>query len=228
MAASEVIEDFMGEHYVITAWARDMVIGGEIEELREPLQKFSEYHYDSIEPGGWVRWIAELQSTAGLTARAESVEAAAMGVAAMARVCAECHVASGSGPQFDAAYPMHEQAPPDTLTQRMFRHIWASDQLWDGLITPNDQAWQAGAEALAQAPAITSHQVPAGFRSALLQVRELGARAREASGLEQRAEVYGQVLATCANCHAYEVDEPAFCNEVGAADRAQALAQRFR
>jgi len=91
----------------------------------------------------------------------------------------------------------------------MYRHMWAADRLWEGLTGPSDEAWRAGAQALVRAPEQaprTQPPLPPRFVSALRQVRELGQRALEADSLADRANVYGVFLASCASCHALQVE----------------------
>ena len=88
----------------------------------------------------------------------------------------------------------------------MRRHQWAMDRLWDALVVPSDDAWNAGALALAEAPLVpeqlTPSKSPAPRVAELAQtVHDLGLKAASADRGDARAEVYGELLATCAECH---------------------------
>jgi mono/diheme cytochrome c family protein len=207
-AGSEEITDFMAEHFAVATWARDAVINGNLDALRRPLRALADYRYASVAPGGWLGSIAKLQQAAGLTADAETLDVAAAGVAAMGRVCGSCHREQGGGPHFAGAERERSRPTSDTLGTRMVRHMWAADRFWEGLTGPSDDAWQAGAEALAHAPEAPPRAdppLPPRFVAALQNVRTLGQRALEASSDEERANVYGAFLASCAACHAYQV-----------------------
>ena len=199
----------MAEHFVIVTSARDAVIKGTLRELRAPLRALADYRYPDVELGGWAGPIAQLQQAARLTSDAKSLEQAASGVAAMGRVCGQCHLDNGGArTQFDL--PVEKKAArADTLKVRMLRHTFAADSLWLGLTTPSDEAWNAGASALTHAPPKPPEDAltpTPGFEAALQEVRSLGQRAAEAGNLDERANVYALLLATCANCHAYGAD----------------------
>lgn len=201
-ARSEPISAFMADHYVIATFARDCVIVGDIEALRVPLQTLADYEYASVAPGGWVQGVSELQEAARLTARASTLDTAAAGVATMGRICGDCHRASGHGPTLEPhAAPLNYDDQPDSLEQRMFRHMWGAEQLWEGLTTPSGDAWRAGAFAIGHAPEPADIELPSGFVRALAEVRELGTTAADLQRPDDRADLYGLLLTTCADCH---------------------------
>jgi hypothetical protein len=197
------IKTFMVEHFMIATWVRDSVVDGDIENIGVPLTALAEYGYQSVAPGGWMKGIAQLQTAARLTADAKTLEAAARGVAAMGRVCGECHRAQG-GPDIQR-YKQETRTPKsDSFEARMFRHAWAVERLWEGLTTPSDDAWAAGAAALAHAPSSAPKAdppLPAAVVKTLTLVRGLGTKATAAESLEQKEKVYGELLVTCAECH---------------------------
>lgn len=201
------LEDYMIDHYAIVTLSRDAVIGGSLEGLRLPLLTFAEHEYADVAAGAWMPWIAKLQEAALLTAQAETLERAAMGVATMARECGACHTAGARGPVF-ATHAALQLQPRNSFDARMGRHMWAAERLWEGLVGPDDEAWLAGASALAKisSTAPTGHgAVPPAFATALLDVRTLGQKALEASNQAERADVYGLMLAGCASCHAQQI-----------------------
>jgi cytochrome c553 len=201
--ATDSIESFMLDHFVITTWARDAIVDGDIETVRAPLLALAEYRYESVAPGGWMKDIAQLQAAARLTGRAQTLTAAAGGIAAMGRVCGKCHADHG-GP--DVHYYKPEKSTPrsDSFGSRMFRHAWAVERMWEGLTAPSDNAWTAGAAALAQAPSAApkaSSALQPGVVQTLTLVRQLGTKAANANSAQAREQVYGELLATCAECH---------------------------
>ena len=95
----------------------------------------------------------------------------------MARVCGDCHRAKAAGPQFAASQADRERTTSDSLGERMQRHMWAVNRMWEGLTAPSDDAWNAGAQVLANAPAAAPNSTPAlppEVVSALSEVREVG------------------------------------------------------
>jgi hypothetical protein len=203
---TEQIKDFMHDHFQIARFARDAVIEGNLEALRAPLRSLADYRYDEVAAGGWMNGIAQLQAAARLTSEAETLTRAASGVATMARVCGECHRDQGH-PMNLAPQAIATVTPKaDSVTQRMQRHDWATERLWEGLVAPSDRAWQAGAAALAHAPARAPkprRATPPEFAQVMSALRELGVRASAAHSLNERTDVYALMLATCAQCHAY-------------------------
>lgn len=201
--AADSIESFMLEHYVISTWARDSIVDGNIEAVRGPLQALAEYSYSSVAPGGWMKGIAEMQAAARLTAQAQTLGAAASGIAALGRSCGQCHREHG-GPVLQH-YPVEDRAATsDQLEVRMLRHAWAMERLWEGLTAPSDNAWMAGATTLARAPATapkSDQELTPAVLEALDLVRTLGARATRADSPEAREKAYGELLMTCAECH---------------------------
>jgi hypothetical protein len=205
---SRAIEDFMVDHFVIATWSRDVLISGDLEAVREPLTALAAYDYRSVAPGGWMSYVAKMQQAAHVTSSAQTLELAAIGVATMARTCAECHVATGRGPAFTDGEDEGAAQNTDTLGERMRRHMWAADRLWEGLTAPSEDSWTAGAAVLARAPSpapSADPPLPPDYVAAIAEVRELGVEALDASTLEARAEVYGRFLASCAGCHALQV-----------------------
>jgi cytochrome c2 len=201
------IEDYMEGHFVIATWSRDAVINGTIDDLREPLLTLADFDYGPVAPGAWMPQIAALQATARLTAHADSLEAAATGVATMARQCGDCHAAERHKPYFGPDIRASQPRPPNSLRERMERHIWATDRMWEGLTAPSEDAWNAGAAALARLPLETPSseaRIPAEFEGRLRRLRELGSSALEAETRAERANLYASLLATCANCHAHQ------------------------
>lgn len=206
------IESYMVDHYLIATLSRDAVIAGDLEALRGPLRSFAEYDYADIAPGGWMPWIAQVQEVAGLTADAETLELAALGVATMARTCSACHTAQGRGPRLVALGVQHPPPRSNTTVLRMGEHMWAAERLWEGLIAPSEEAWKAGAAMLAKIPTdapSSSEPRSAAFESALLANRALGQQALEAESAADRANVYGRLLAGCSGCHAQVVGQHA-------------------
>jgi mono/diheme cytochrome c family protein len=201
--ATDSIEGFMLEHFVISTWARDSIVDGDLEAIRSPLLALAEYSYASVAPGGWMNGIAQMQAAARLTAGAQTLRAAASGIAAMGRTCGQCHRERG-GPVVQ--YYMAEDGAPksDRLEGRMLRHAWAVERLWEGLTAPSDNAWMAGASALTLAPAAAPETQPPltpAVTKTLELVRTLGKRAIRADSAEAREKVYGELLVTCAECH---------------------------
>ena len=173
-----------------------------------PLLAFAEHEYSDVAIGGWLPHVARIQETARLTANARTLDLAAVGVATMARGCGACHAASGRGPEVAAAIEEPQSQDSTSLAARMGQHMWAAKRLWEGLVGPSDDAWNAGASTLARISTdVPTHdpQLSAAFVFALLETQSLGQSALEATSQDDRASVYGVLLAKCAACHSQNV-----------------------
>lgn len=199
--AADSLEVVMAKHFVIASWARDVVISGQVEPLREVLAGLADYSHEAVKNDAWKPWVAQLQAASRVTAHAPNVRVAAKGVAAMGRACGECHAATGRGPKFSPESTDVFLPYVETFPERMGRHMLAAEQLWLGLTGPSDASWKAGALALRDAPSKMDEWLPDTFTTELDHVRKLGERAQGARTPAERATLYGQVLATCASCH---------------------------
>lgn len=198
--APDSVQSFMRDHYRIVAWARDDVIVGDTKELQVPLRQLADYRSDARELEQWKPWLSRLQSAASMTAQATTIELAAAGVATMARTCGECHRSTHRGP------PASRASEPDKLTSnpianRMHVHSWATERLWAGLTEPSDEAWLAGASALARLSEYAAGDPRPDYAAEFSRIRALGTSALSLTESEQRADVCGVLLATCGHCH---------------------------
>jgi len=153
---------------------------------------------------GMAPWAVEARETVdaarGLTA-ARTIEEALRYEVRVAEACAGCHLRTQQLPLFAAPSPV----PPDqpTTAARMARHQWAVDQMWEGLVGADDQRWRAGLDVIKTTPPPFSSRTTAPALAANLQQRARAALARRTTEtLGARATAYGEVLVTCAGCHA--------------------------
>jgi hypothetical protein len=206
-APSESIEAFMTDHFLIATFVRNGVIRGNLNLIRGALDTLATHEYRTVAPGGWFRWIGEIQEVARVTAEVNTLESAASGVATIARICGDCHRSHGV-PTSYTPIDFHPAGQAGTLQYRMSRHRWAADRMWEGLIGPSDESWNAGARELARVaaePPVEAGSLPAAFARDLEQVQEIGQLAIEAETPEQRAGLYASFLSRCAGCHATQL-----------------------
>ena len=146
--------------------------------------------------------VVAVRDRASALASATAVDQACRLEAKLVAACADCHVES----RVAATYETLPAAPPDkpTLEARMARHRWAVDRLWEGALLGAAAPWRAGLEVLAAAP------LDWGPRSAdraklardLQQLADQARKRGTADTRETRATSYGEILVTCAACHA--------------------------
>jgi hypothetical protein len=203
-ADPDAFELYMPEHFQIVTWARDSVINGDLDLMREPLWALVAYEYKDVAPGAWLEGIGRVQVLAAVAAKAQTIPQAANGIAALANECGQCHRATIEQPALDPLEPLPKRLPVESFRQRMRRHGWALDRMWEGLVLPSENAWVSGASALADAPAALlgdDPPLPPEASAALEALRALGAKAADTEDWADRGEVYAQLLVGCSSCH---------------------------
>jgi hypothetical protein len=78
--------------------------------------------------------------------------------------------------------------------------------MWNGLVGPDDYAWNSGASALKTGwlsphEVVTDPKEAEQVRGMVQKVYQVGAEAENATDPHARAEVYGDFLTTCIDCH---------------------------
>ncbi len=145
----------------------------------------------------WKPHVAAIRERAAIVHDAADPMAAGHAIAEVARRCASCHQAS------HAKLVWAEEPPPADrarLAAVMNSHQYAAARMWEGLIGPSDARWLDGARRLAVAPiAITAESSALGIADDVAKVHVFARRAAE---VKDRAQLYGDLLATCAHCHA--------------------------
>lgn len=138
---------------------------------------------------------------AGSLATAKTVEDALRHEVRIALACAACHQRENRLPVFRP--PANAPRDRPTVAAQMARHQWAVDRLWEGLVGASDEHWRIALDAIA------TTQLPLKIRPKPTNLGvELQRQARAAltvqtpMTLEQRAAAYGELLVTCAGCHA--------------------------
>jgi len=162
------------------------------------------YEYRDLEPGPWLAPIASIQQTARLGAAARTLPLAAAAVAAMAGQCGDCHRRAGYVLDAGELEPFADGHEPETLAERMQRHVWAADRMWEALVMPSEHAWLQGASALASSPSeLSPLEAPLSpkLANALVELRALGARALDARDWTARIDTYANLLVSCSSCH---------------------------
>ena len=160
----------------------------------------------------WRPYLDRVSDAARQIEQAPDVVRAAKTAAGLGRECARCHDAMAAHIVFPVA-----PRPPESrkLQPEMLGHEWAAARMWEGLIGPSDERWGEGARALTQIPlAIVADQprevprqdwtLPDADKVGddVARVRLYANRALAERDQDARAAVFGDLLATCAHCHA--------------------------
>ena len=180
------------------------VVQGDLERARKSASWLLEREKAMIVPPAGADHQRAMLSAASGIREAQDLKTMATLTGQLAGGCGSCHQAVKSGPRF----VLGNTAPNGSSREaQMIRHLWAADRMWEGLVGPSEEAWKAGAEAMAKTqPALatayrasTSATTSRGF---LGEVNRLASEALAATTLAERADVYGRLLNTCNRCHA--------------------------
>jgi hypothetical protein len=201
-SATPTVAKKMQDHF---AWATAMkaaVIDGKLDDVTGPAKKLVESGFGTNLPEDWEAHLGDMKAAAKLAAEANDIQGAALALGHVGTACGTCHAKLG-GPQLVLGEPPGEASGAKVHMQR---HVWAADRMWEGLMAPAPDAWKKGSEALIQAPLskealVEGQSVPDEIAALAKSVHELGAKGRELTESDARASLYGQFLATCAECH---------------------------
>lgn len=155
-------------------------------------------------PPGTSEYDDAVRTSAWRVTEAANLHEAAVAAAFMGSSCGECHREHRVEPPFlmGTAVPRG-----DGPRAEMARHVWAADRMWVGLLGGSDAAWQEGARGF-QGGWLDTQEVLAEpgdrvrIREMTRHIYQLAAQAETAVHAEERAEIYGEFLVTCADCHA--------------------------
>lgn len=193
----------MLSHFDLALEARDLAILGEVEEFRHVVDDLDRLAPARDLPAEVILQLGPMRWEAREAARARTTEEAATGAARIALTCGQCHQANevGLGDRFTLGGP----PPPGSAARHMAGLAWASRLMWDGLIGPSDRTWFTGAEGLVELGTLPEGMGravdPNEVDEATERLRTLGRQATDIRTAEERAEILGDVWATCAGCH---------------------------
>ena len=192
----------MLRHEVFSVAVRDAIVRGDLALARQNAVELGAVTVSGSPEV--VERAKEMQDVSKALAHAPDLVSAAHEVGALARTCADCHARLTGPTRLDVRPAPSEERGREG---RMRRHVWAMSALWDGLVGNSEAPWRAGAAVLADGSLAASELVPPRSRDpeialSAASVRSLGTLAMAASDTGVRAKLYGDLLATCADCHA--------------------------
>lgn len=202
------VSALMQDHFTQATTMRDAVIRGDLQAARAAAKVLATREIAKDLPDDWRSHVAALRSAASAGVDAPSLDAIALVVGDVANACGGCHGALG-GPKFAPGEP---PGPASGAAAHMARHVWAESRMWEGLVGPSEASWVKGTEAFSDAPLLTK-QGDKPLDALAKRVHALGERGRalvedrklsspQASPLaRQRSATYGEMLATCSQCH---------------------------
>jgi cytochrome c553 len=196
----------MHENYALYGAIEHLLVHDKLTDARDLARSIGVAQEDAgLQP--WSAYAATVRERALALADATTVDAACRRAASLVEACAACHLEANAVPEFRAPPPLPSR--DDTVEARMVRHVWAVERIREGVVGGVEEPWLAGLDVLARSPLPWPQQDDK--RNALAaQIHDLAARAKLRRATDRnadRARVYGEILATCAGCHA--VADPA-------------------
>ncbi len=199
-------EPTMYSHFGAADDIHAAVVDGDLGAVKEPATWLAEHDIPSL-PEGSETYLAEMQGFARQAGQATSLEDAAHAMGGIAMTCGTCHQENIAEPVTSKTAALEEG---EDVATHMSRHAWAAERLWEGLVVPSDARWVEGSQVLEEAAfkpdavAGTGSEDPAVLKQVeLLEKRchGIGSKAGVATDPTERANLYGELLTTCAYCH---------------------------
>jgi hypothetical protein len=202
-ADAATLQQHMREHFATASELQRAIARGHLDAAKQDARWIVE-HEEAPQLAEWTPFVDEMKKAAREVVAAPDLPSAAAVASRLGRACSRCHEKTRAVVAF-----AWEEPPADSpsLQAQMRRHQWAAARLWQGLVGPSDDIWREGAQVLASTQldtfAATGSNAPRGDVSALAKrVRELAATASKTEDHDARATTYGELLSTCAGCHA--------------------------
>ncbi len=193
----------MYAHFDRIGEVHDALVRGDMVRARSEAEWLATHQDTRGLPEGSDRYSVLMKTNATQVSEASDLRDGAMAAARMAGACGDCHREYSVDPRF-----LRGVQPPggSGAKAEMALHVWASERMWNGLVGPNENAWISGASALktgwlSPQDVVADPRTRERVRELTQQVYELGNRAEKLSDSGARAEVYGEFLTTCIDCH---------------------------
>jgi cytochrome c556 len=192
----------MRDHFSQVTKLHEALIRGDLRALlapaaelatTDPPERFAEISAPFVE---------EIRRAARRAGTAPNLRSAAASMVTLLGQCAACHQAAGVYPS--PASPRRPDLP--MVVGHMLEHQRAADDMLQGLMMPSASRWLEAADKL-EAATLRPDEWPsdskltAEARQADTAVHALADRARTATTARARANLYVDLVTTCASCH---------------------------
>jgi cytochrome c553 len=192
----------MLDHFDTVTEIKDAIIGGDLDRARELATILRDHEASAERPVDWRPHVARMVEAGGGLSEATDIASAARFTARLATACGTCHDAVAAEPVFDPGLPPQETDQP---ADRMRRHQWGVDRMWEGLVAPSADAWDWGAQTIGETPGCDDPAPSEAYRVSLCgRIEALARSALDARNAADRTRIYGEFLATCSGCHALD------------------------
>ncbi len=191
----------MAMRYALTSELRDAIIVGELGPTREVARELATPVPLRGLPEPARPHVLAVHVHAEEIAEASTLLDASAAFGALMSACGECHAAAGV--RATVSSPPLPPRPDRRTPGPMRRHEEATIAMWEGLLVGSVERFDAGARMLADAP-LTAPEArqPREQRRLAERARSYARAATRSADLAGRAEQYGLLLSTCAECHA--------------------------
>lgn len=177
--------------------ARDSTISGDVEAAQNSMKQLVAMPSLGEFPKDAQPHLLAMKAAAEAGSKSNSVDELGHAVSRIAAACGACHAATDGGPKFERiGKPPKEK----DLASHMKLHAWSANRMWEALVVPEQDRWEAGAKALYQESWIHSGAFDMDSEFAR-RVHETGEAAMVATRDAERTALYGQFIASCAACH---------------------------
>lgn len=179
----------------------EAIVRGDLESARADAQWIADHQETAGLPAGTGSYVTATRDAARAVAASASLGNAAVATAFAVNACGECHAAAKITPNMPEVSPPPSQ--PGTAA-RMREHLYAVDLMYRGMVGPSDALWKQGAEALKGSPLGDKDMGKASkdLAASEARVHELAGRAAQAADAGSRIAIYGELIGSCAGCHA--------------------------
>ncbi len=213
-------DQVMADHAGLSIAARNALIRGDLAMARQSMRKLAFFMEHVPFPDQGKEYARITKELAEQVREGSDLEEACMAFARLSYACGQCHHALDRGPpiKLDPAPGGHD------LTMHMRRHYWAVERMWEALLSDSPKTFQRAARVLAEAPLHGPEkpdaESPPGATRLAYEVHDLAFSAaiegstaeddyvpgpgepREAKPTTRgQAEIFGQLLSACSQCH---------------------------
>jgi cytochrome c556 len=192
----------MHDHLSRVTTMQEAVIRGDLEAVAEPANWIAN-HEEAPLPAGTESFAPDVKKIAAMAAGAKDITSAATATSQLVAACGACHQAAKKAIMWPE---LKKPAEGTGVAAHMLEHQWAMDLMYQGLAMPSEDAWKKGVEAFKAAP-MAAKDLPKDEKLTKeivayeKKVHELAAKALVATDIGSKVAVYGETLASCANCH---------------------------
>ncbi|MCZ6806823.1 MAG: hypothetical protein O7F08_07710 [Deltaproteobacteria bacterium] len=225
-------EQVMADHARLSIVARNALIRGDLPVARQSMAKLAFFMEHVPFPEQGKEYARITKELAEQVREGSDLEEACMAFARLSYACGQCHHALDRGPPIKL-----DPAPRgEDLAMHMRRHYWAVERMWEALLSDSPKTFQRAARTLAEAPLHGPQkpdtEIPPEATRLAYEVHDLAFSAavegntaeddympapgepREAKPTTRgQAEIFGQLLLACSQCHTLVEVTPALTDE---------------